>query len=218
MLRFVYKGFFMREFFKHNWQIVFIEVLVLIIFALFVGNFGDINVDSYREAYIPLRILEGKVLYKDIFCIYAPFSYLFNAILLKLFGESLNVLYFSGLFTTMCILYLTYILSNKFLDKNISFGICFFIVAALVLSPNVFNSIFPYSYGILYGLVFILASLNFLLEKKYPPAYFFYSLAICSKYEFLLLLPLLLFVTKRESLKDNLIALFLPLIFWNQNK
>lgn len=191
------------KFIKDNWQIILSEGLVLLCFIMFYGRFGDVNVDSFREAFIPEQMLRGKILYKNIFTIYAPFAYQLNALLFKLFGISLKTLYFAGLAATMGIFYLVHKLARKFLDSTLTLSICLFIISALVLSPNVFNPFFPYSYGILYGLLFILLSLYAVLTKKYVPAYFFYSLAICSKYEFIFLLPLLFWAEKTRSGKIN---------------
>ena len=200
----------MKDFLKNNWQIILFEMLVITAFFVFYGKFGDMFVDSFREAYIPWQMNEGKCLYKDIFCIYPPLAYIINAILFKIFGAGINVLYFMGLLTTMGIFFLTYKISDMFLDKYTTFGTLAFILAGLVLSPNVFNSFFPYSYGMIYGLLFATGSIYCLINKKYPFAYLLYSLAICSKYEFILLLPLMIFVTKKTVWKKNLIALLLP--------
>ena len=197
----------MKDFLKNNWQIILFEVLVITAFSIFYGKFGDMFVDSFREAYIPWQMNEGKCLYKDIFCIYPPLAYMVNAILFKIFGEDISVLYLMGLLTTMGIFFLTYKISDIFLNKYTTFGILSFILAGLVLSPNVFNSFFPYSYGMIYGLLFAIGSIYFLINKKYPPAYLLYSLAICSKYEFILLLPLLMFVTKKVDWKKQTDAL-----------
>ncbi len=206
----------MIKFLKNNWQLLFIESLILLAFIIFYGQFGDVNVDSFREAYIPEEILSGKILYKNIFTIYAPLAYLINALLFLIFGTHLKTLYFAGLVVTMSIFYLTYKLARRYLDPNLTLSICLFIISALVLSPNVFNAFFPYSYGLLYGIFFILLSFNFALNKNFTPAYLFYSLAICSKYEFLFLLPLLIYTeikkTKHFNYKKNITTLFLPLI------
>lgn len=201
-----------RVFIKKHWQIILINFLIILAFILGYGRFGDIIFDSFREAYIPAQIIKGQVLYKNIFNIYAPFSYLFNALLFKIFGVRLSVLYFAGLFTTISITNFIYIISNKFFDKNYSFAFSLFFICAAVLSGNVFNCFFPYSYGMLYGLLFILASLYFALNKKYTPAFLMYSFAICSKYEFLLLLPLLFYAAGKKNLWKNILALILPVI------
>lgn len=201
-----------KAFIKKHWQIITINLLILLIFIIGYGRFGDIIFDSFREAYIPLQILKGQALYKNIFNIYAPFSYLFNALLFKIFGTKLSVLYVAGLFFTLGISNLVYIISNFFFEKIYSFLIVLFFICTSVLSANVFNCFFPYSYGMLYGLFFILASTYFALNKKFTPAFLMYSFAICSKYEFIMVLPLLFFIAGKKHIWKNLIALSIPVI------
>lgn len=205
----------MRDFFKNNWQILLLETIVITIFITFFGRFGDLMVDSFREAYIPQEILNGKVIYKNIFVIYPPLAYLINALLIKIFNSGFQTLYFAGLFSTMSIIFLTYKIGNIFFNKNYSSAICLFVISGLVLSPNVFNSFFPYSYGILYGVMLILSSIYFAINKKYPLSYLCYSLAILCKYEFIFYFPLLIFWSKKENWKLNLLAFLLPLVFTN---
>ncbi len=204
---------------KKHWQLILFNVLTLLIFAVFYGHFGHIIIDSFREAYIPVQMLKGQVLYKDIFCVYPPLAYIINAFLMLIFGTKLRVLYFAGLLATLGILNSLYRISNKFLPKTYSLSIVMLTIAASVLSPNVFNFIFPYSYGIIYGILFVLLSVYFALKGKSKLAYIFYALAICSKYEFIFLLPILFWYSgKKEFLKSilNIIAtifiVFLPLL------
>ena len=195
---------------KKHWQILLLNILIILCFIIGYGRFGDVIFDSFREAYIPAQILEGQVLYKNIFNIYAPFSYLFNALLFKIFGVHLSILYFAGLFTSLGISNLIFAISNKFFNKNYSLGIGIIFICTAVLSPNVFNCFFPYSYGMLYGLLFILNSIYFALNKKFPLAYAMYSFAICSKYEFIFLLPLLIYASGLKNWHKNMAGLILP--------
>lgn len=197
-------------FFKNHWQLILFNILILLCFIIGYGHFGDIIVDSFREAYIPEQVLNGQVLYKNIFTIYAPFSYLFNAVLFKIFGINLRVLYFAGLIASIGILNLVYFISNKFMAKTYSLSIVLFIISASVLSPNVFNFFFPYSYGVLYGLLFILGAIYCGLNKKFFLAYLFYSFAVCNKYEFILFLPILIYISERKDILKNLAGLIIP--------
>ncbi len=200
------------NFVKNNRHLILINLLLLAVFWLEYGRFGDIIVDSFREAYIPTEVAAGKVLYKNIFTIYAPLAYLFNALLFKVFGVNLKVLYFAGLFASAGVLNLVYLIARRFLDKNCSLGIALFIIAGAVLSPNVFNIFFPYSYGVLYGLLFVLGAVWFALDRKFPLAYLMYSFAVCSKYEFILLLPLLVYISWKKDIWKNFTALVIPVL------
>ena len=197
---------------KYNWQLILFNAIILLTFIIGYGHFGDIMVDSFREAYIPSEVIKGQVLYKNIFTIYAPFSYLFNALLFKIFGVHLSVLYGAGLCATYGILNIVFAIANKFMNKTYSLSIVLFIISVSVLSPNVFNFYFPYSYGILYGILFILASIYFALKDKFQLSYLMYSFAICCKYEFVFLLPLLFYVTRTKNLWKNILALILPFV------
>ena len=201
-----------KAFVKKYWQIILINLLIILIFITGYGRFGNIIFDSFREAYIPEQIIQGQVLYKNIFNIYAPFSYLFNALLFKIFGTKLSVLYIAGLFFTLGISNIIYLISNFFFEKIYSFFIVFFFICTSVLSANVFNCFFPYSYGMLYGLFFVLTSIYFALHKKFTPAFFMYSFAICSKYEFLMILPLLFFIAEKKHIWKYILALIFPLL------
>ena len=110
-------------FFKNNWQILVFNLVVIIAFIVGYGHFGDIMVDSFREAYIPAQIVKGQVLYKNIFNIYAPFSYLFNAFLFLIFGIHLKVLYIAGFLSTLGILNLIFKISNEFMNKTYALSI-----------------------------------------------------------------------------------------------
>lgn len=160
-----------------------------LVFVCFSSKMGCLFVDCGREAYIPMQILKGEVLYKDIFNIYAPLSYLLNAFLFKVFGENLQVLYLAGFITFGLILTIFYKLLTLFCSKYNSLIVVICILLLTSVSPNVFNFFLPYSYGMIYGLVSVLASLYFLLRnqsnKDLYLASFFAGVAILNKYEFL---------------------------------
>ena len=201
-----------KNFCKNNWQIILCNFVLLLVFILGYGHFGDANVDSFREAYLPAQMLKGQVLYRNTFTIYAPLSYIINAVLYFIFGINLKVLYFAGFIASVGIINLTFMVAKLFMNKTYAMSIVLFLISVSVMSPNVFNFIFPYSYGILYGLLFIMASVYFALKSKFTWAYLLYSLAICCKYEFIFLLPLLLFETKNKNLLKNLVALLAPIV------
>src|SRR5262245_37697668 len=57
----------------------------------------DAIVDFGREVYVPWRLSEGEVLYRDINYFNGPFSPYFNAGVFKLFGASLRTLKLTNL-------------------------------------------------------------------------------------------------------------------------
>lgn len=192
---------------EKNIDFKFILLLGIILITVLIPTFslhGDFLTDCGREAYYPTQILLGKILYKDIFInMYGPFPYLFNAFLFKIFGTSLNVLYIAGTICTFLITTFIYLISKKFLSRLLSFSICFLAIVIGVLNLNLFNSIFPYSYGMIYGILAFLASLYFLLKyaDNSDKTYLLYvssilaGLCIINKYEFVPYCLVIVFAT-----------------------
>ena len=153
----------------------FVSGLFFIFLVLCWGRFGDIIVDCGREAYLPQLILEGKVLYKEIFAMYNPLSYQINALLYLMFGASFNTLYFAGIFSTFLILFAIYLISRQLLSPfKAIFPALITICFCICKHPNCVDYIFPYSYGMIYSLVtflyFVLFSIYFVkkIEDTVP--------------------------------------------------
>lgn len=201
---------------KINSDIKYLIALWGLLITALIGTFahhGNLIVDCGREAYYALQVLQGKVLYKDIFNIYGPFSYMYNALLFKFFGVNLNVLYLSGFISTFFITSLTYLIAKRFMNEFTSFSISVFTIIIGVVNTNLFNTIFPYSYGMLYGVAAVLVSILLLLKYEESPErnlYLYLSafsagLCVASKYEFLPYFLVILYAAikiKRLTLKQ----------------
>jgi len=128
-------------------------------------KWGDLIVDVGREMYVPLQLSSGKLLYRDIFFIYGPFSPYFNAMLFKIFGVNLYFLYLSGFITLCATSVLIYKISRLFL--NIFYStftvLTFLIVFAFGHYTYLgnYNFFLPYSYSSIHAIAFSLAALYF---------------------------------------------------------
>lgn len=207
----------MQKYFKNDF-VIFLSLLV--IFLLFLPFFylhqGLLSVDTGREFYLSRQTLFGNVLYKDIFNIYGPFAYQFNAILFSIFGEKIKTLYISGIFNSIIILGSIYFISREFLNKNFSFLICILTMFSLVFNTFLYNSNITYSYAIIYALTSFLVSVLFLIKyvktENVIFAYFsslFAGLSILNKYEFILYPFVLIYVLtflKPINLKSKFIS------------
>ncbi len=156
------------------------------------GRMGVPIVDVGREALVPYRILNGEKIFQDIFCLFTPFAYYFNALMYKIFGVSLNTLYYVGGFLSYFITLGVYLISKEFLNKNLSFLITLYVIAACIYMPTVFNFIFPYSYSLIWAILGLVFSVYFLIkyskgggEKYAYLASFFFGLSAASKYEYI---------------------------------
>lgn len=163
------------------WKRGRVSLLISACFFLYLLKFtwlkwGDLIIDTGREAYVPLALISGKILYRDIFYLYGPFPPYFNAFLFKIFGAHLNTLIVSGALTICASSVLIYKISRAFLNIFIATftAITFLFVFAFgnYYYAGIFNFILPYSYPATYGILFSLASLYFfyLWLKKRPGA------------------------------------------------
>lgn len=210
----------MFDFLKRDTGIIFlITVLFFTVLPFFFLHQGLLLIDTGREFYLPQQILNGSVLYKNLFNIYGPFSYLFNAVLFLIFGQKITVLYCAGILNSLLIVIGVFLISREFLKKDISFLLSIFIIFSLVYTTFLYNSNLTYSFAIVYALSSFLLSLLFFIKYlktdnlKYSySASFFAGISIANKYEFALYPFLIFFVllfVKHLGIKSFLYNLLL---------
>ena len=129
-------------------------------------KWGNLTIDCGREMYIPAAINEGKRLYLDLWYPYGPLIPYWNALLYRLFGTQLSVLYANGIAVISIIVLTLYSLSRVFLPISHSFTIVFaFLLQAFQL--NIFNYVLPYSYAAVYGSMFSVVLIWLLVQNCY---------------------------------------------------
>ena len=210
----------MKEILNENKYLILLWVLCIAGLVIFCGHYSNILIDFGREVYYPEQILEGKVLYKDLFNIYGPLSYQINAVLYKIFGAKLSTLYGAGWVSSILAVSGIYIIAQKFLSKFLSFCIGFFTISVCVATTCIFNFHFPYSWAVLYGLISFLFSLYFLLKNNDDKKSFnlcmsslFAGICIANKYDFLLyVFVVLFFILKEKNWKAFLCFISVPLV------
>ncbi len=215
----------MLKFVKYDSGLFFIITLIfLCLLPFFFLHQGILSIDTGREFYLAQQVVNGEILYKNIFNIYAPFSYQFNAILFTLFGQKINTLYIAGIINSYIIVITLYFISKQILNKYFAFLTSSLTIFSLVFTTFLFNSNITYSYGLSYALSSFLLSLLFLLmylktdNKKM--AYFaclFAGLSIINKYEFILYCFVLFFIlvkqlSPKEKIKSLICFLAFPLL------
>ncbi|MDD4939173.1 MAG: hypothetical protein PHE18_07510 [Candidatus Omnitrophica bacterium] len=126
-------------------------------------KWGDLIVDVGREMYVPLKLFEGKILYRDIFYIYGPLSPYFNALLFKIFGPHLYSLFLSGALTAALTAFFTYKVSRFFLSVFFSTFVTAAFLFVLAFGQYVYfgnyNFILPYSYSSVHAAALSLGAL-----------------------------------------------------------
>ena len=142
----------MNKFLKSDLGLI--SILCFFFFALLPFFFlkqGLLLIDTGREYYLPQQILNGGVLYKNLYNIYGAFSYQFNALLFLIFGQSFKTLYIAGVINSLIITVSTFLISREFLSKSLSFIISTLIIFSLVYNTFLYNSNITYSYAIVYA-------------------------------------------------------------------
>ena len=210
----------MKEIINHNKYLIFLWILTILGLLIFCGHYSGILIDFGREVYYPEQILQGKVLYKDLFNIYGPLSYQINALLYKVIGAKLATLYLSGCICSILAVNGIYLIAKKFFGEFLSFCIGFLTISIGITTTSIFNYHFPYSWSVLYGLVSFLYSLYFLLkfndDKKslnLVISSFLAGICIANKYDFLLYgFVILFFIIKNKDWKAFLSFISIPLL------
>lgn len=208
------------EVLKNNRFLIFLTLIYIVFLIIFWGRFGDPVIDCGREAYIPYAMgFLDKILFKDIICIYGPVPYYLNAILLRFFGTSLNAVWAIGAILAYIFLFGYFKLAKRLMGALAAFCISLLILFCCIFSASISNFIFPYSFAIVYALVFAVfhmySLVKFIDTKKSVYLYisaFLIALCVLSKLDFLpciIVLPVLAFVYKKNiSFKTALCTLF----------
>jgi hypothetical protein len=128
------------------------------------GHWGDFQIDNGRELYVPAEILKGKMLFRDLWYMYGPLAPYLKALLFKIFGVNLNVLYGFGLALAFANALLTFEVGRQLRLGIIGSLVAplFFIVESFY--PFIRNFIYPYSYAAALGTVLGVACLYFALR------------------------------------------------------
>ena len=216
--------FFKEKLSKIQFDYLYCAILIIVVITMFILTYGNLynsHSDIGREFYIPSQMLQGEILYKDIYNIYPPLGYFINAILLKIFGDSVNTFYFIGLFLSIIILIPIYKLVKSYCDSHTAFLSVLVLISTCTYIPSFSNWITPYSYSMLYSLAAIIWAVyytdKFLDCGKYKYiiySSFLYGFSIASKYEFLFyfIVILISLFYKKVKFKQYIFVLIYSLI------
>jgi 4-amino-4-deoxy-L-arabinose transferase-like glycosyltransferase len=120
--------------------------------------------DSGREMDLPLRLMNGELLYRDVYYLYPPFSPYFHSFLYRIFGVSLDVLQAGGVICALLIAWMCYRIARRLMTPSESALAVIAVVVVCVFKPGG-NLIWPYAFAALHGMVFALGAL--LLALRY---------------------------------------------------
>jgi len=170
-------------------------------------RFVDPVVDFGREAYVPLRLSQGAVLYRDVAYFNGPLSPYLNGGLFALFGSSLRTLFLANGFLLVLLTREIYRTICFLADRLTATCSCIFFVTVFgfgeIIGAGNYNYIGPYSHEMTHGIFLSFAAFSRLRSyvrnarlRHIATAALFLGLALLTKPEIAIaLLPaLLLFV------------------------
>jgi hypothetical protein len=145
-----------------------------VVTALSWRKWPDILVDFGMQLYLPWRISEGDVLYRDVlYLVGGPLSQYFNALLFEIFGVSFRTLIFANLAITAGMLVLVYRRFLAVADRLTATMICLGIVLVFAFQHSVpvgnYNYVTPYCHEVFHGLVLSIVVVTWLsdwVEKR----------------------------------------------------
>lgn len=134
---------------------------LIVVFACFTlfgcaswGRLTELIWDTGHEVEIPVRILSGQVLYRDIETYYGPLTYYLNALGIQVFGQRLEVFYVIGLVLAAIATLLVYSLTKQCTNSTWA-TLCtlYFLIYCAFRPGGLWNFIIPYSYGVVYATI-----------------------------------------------------------------
>ncbi|MDP9174958.1 MAG: hypothetical protein M3O30_14010 [Planctomycetota bacterium] len=130
------------------------------------GKTGDILGDFGNDQYISWQVSQGKVLFRDVACVYGPLSPNINALVIRAAGPQLNVMLAANLGVLVLATILLYLplraISGTFTALTATiFFLCVFALSSPTKITN-YNFLTPYSHQITHGFLLTLGAIGFL--------------------------------------------------------
>jgi hypothetical protein len=127
------------------------------------GTWPDVQIDFGVERYIPWRLAEGEVLYRDISFHNGPLSQYFNSLCFRLSGASLRTLIFCNLALLAALIALLYYALRQIAGRRATTGACLVFVVLFAFAGFLFignyNYVCPYAHEMTHGLLLSLLAL-----------------------------------------------------------
>jgi hypothetical protein len=126
-------------------------------------RWGSLMVDTFRDFRVVQMILDGRVLYRDIFYEYGFLPPYFMSLLCLMTGVNIGTFAAVGIAMTILLVILVYKLSRIFMDRIHStlaaLTYLYVFAVAIYLYYGIFNCILPYSFASEFFVLFVVAAL-----------------------------------------------------------
>lgn len=163
-------------------------------------KWGDLITDTSRELWVPLQLLKGKILYKDLSYEYGLFPPYFMSWLYKIFGVHINTLIGCGIAVTATMSLMLYKTARFFLDRIASglVAVSFLFVFGFgsYNEDGTMNFILPYTFASTFYMLQLILSI-----------YFFIKFINTAKLRFILLWVLFLYLAFLSRIELSFLSL-----------
>ena len=143
-------------FLLHRSSLILLTFFLLLLISW--RRWTSLIVDTGREMDLPLRLLRGELLYRDIHYLYPPLSPYFNSLLYRIFGIHLEVLNVAGIICSAIIVWLCYRIARRILSEREATLATIAVIVWCIFKPEG-NLISPYSFSALHGMMLALGTL-----------------------------------------------------------
>lgn len=151
------------KFFVAWWGPMLLVVTALGMLSWTWETWPDVQIDFGVERYVPWRLMQGEVLYRDIACYNGPLSPYFLALCFSLFGASLRTLVYCNLVILTLLVALLYYVIRQVSRPWVATAACavfllLFAFAQYLMCGN-YNYVCPYAHEMTHGLLLSLVAL-----------------------------------------------------------
>src|SRR5215470_19935179 len=91
--------------------------------------------DSGREMDLPLRLMNGELLYRDVYYLYPPFSPYLHSVLYRIFGAHLDVLQAGAVICVALVVWLCYRIARRLMTPSESAIAVIAVILECVFKP-----------------------------------------------------------------------------------
>ncbi len=124
------------------------------------ATWPNLDIDCGRDVYIPARIaglLPGGpvILYRDLQYQFGPLIPYGYALLFRLFGLHLDIVYLTGILVAWGIIACTYAIAARLAGRPVALLTALTVMIVFAFRQGNFNYIYPYTLNVNYGLLFL---------------------------------------------------------------
>jgi hypothetical protein len=139
-------------------------------------KWGDLIIDTFRDLWVPMQLIDGRVLYRDIFYEYGFIPPYILAIIYRIFGGTILTMVMCGILITVLEAYFLFRISRLFMDAVLSGVLTVNVLTVFAFNrlhteTAIFTYILPYSFAVMFFMLSVTIALfcflRFICNSRY---------------------------------------------------